>query len=96
MSELIHADIFFFVTTIVVIVVGATLTVALIYLSRVLSDVKVITEQVREETVLVRTDVKDLRDGIRREGFRIERFLAFFKSIAKRRSARARNARSKS
>ncbi len=81
MDTLIHADIFFFVTTIAVVIVTIALTVALIYLAKVLSDIKEITRQVKEETTLFRGDIADLRSDIAREGFRIERFAMFVKNL---------------
>ena len=91
-NTLIHADIFFFVTTIAVIVVGTALTVALIYLAQVLSDLKKITGQVHEETVLFREDVRDLRNHVRREGFKMQHFFDFVTKLIRRK----KNARSKS
>jgi hypothetical protein len=46
-----------------------------------LSDVKDITRQVKEETTLFREDIADLRNDIKREGFRIERFAMFVKNL---------------
>jgi hypothetical protein len=90
MDTLIHADIFFFVTTIAVVVVGIALTVALIYLAKVLSDVKEITQQVKEETVLFREDIKGLRSDVKKEGFRMERFLMFAKNLFKKTNTRSK------
>jgi hypothetical protein len=90
MDTLIHADIFFFVTTIVVVIVGVAFTIALIYLAKVLSDVKEITKQVKEETILFREDIKGLRGDVTREGFRFERFLMFVKNLFKKTSARSK------
>jgi hypothetical protein len=90
MDTLIHADIFFFVTTIAVIVVGIVLTVALIYLAKVLSDIKEITKQVKEETILFREDIGELRGDIKKEGFRVERFMMFLKNLFKKTKARSR------
>jgi hypothetical protein len=87
MNTLIHADIFFFVTTIVVVVVGAAFTVALIYLIKVLGDVRDITREVKAETLLFRGDIANLRKDITREGFRLERLIGFFKTLAKHSSA---------
>jgi hypothetical protein len=84
MSTLVHADIFFLVTTIVVVIVGIALTIALIYLAKVLSDIKLITGQVKEETILFRQDIGELRNDIKREGFRAERFFMFFRNFFKR------------
>src|SRR5271170_6992635 len=85
MDTLVHADIFFFVTTIVVVVVGIALTIALIYLAKVLSDIKAVTREVKEETILFREDIGNLRNDIRREGFRIERIYSFFRNAFKSR-----------
>jgi hypothetical protein len=90
MDTLIHADIFFFVTTVAVIVVGIALTVALIYLANVLSDIKEITKQVKEETILFREDIRDLRSDVKNEGFRAERFLMFVRNLFKKTTTRSK------
>jgi hypothetical protein len=77
MDTLIHADIFFFVTTIAVVIVTLLLAIALIYLIKVLNRIKNIAEQIREETVLFREDVHDLRDSVRREGFKLKNIADF-------------------
>jgi hypothetical protein len=84
MDSLIHADVFFFVTTIVVVFVGIALTAVLIYLAKILSDVKKITAHVHDETVLFREDIAGLRSDVKREGFKIGRFASFFTDIVKR------------
>lgn len=88
MNTLIHADIFFFVTTIVVVVVGLLFVIALIYLIKVLNRIKTIAEQVRDETVLFREDIHDLRDSVRREGFKVKSLFDFGYSFFKRRSGK--------
>jgi membrane protein implicated in regulation of membrane protease activity len=95
MNTLVHADIFFFVTTIAVVVVAIALTVALVYLAKVLSDVKEITRQVKEETALFRGDIADLRTDIKREGFRLERLAMFARNLFKKAGAARKPSRSK-
>lgn len=90
MNTLIHADVFFFVTTVAVIVVGAVSTIALIYLASILSDIKEVTRQVKEETILFREDIKGLRSDIMKEGFRVERLVMFFRNLFKGTSARSK------
>ena len=68
MDTLIHADIFFFVTTIAVVVITIALTVLIIYLVKVFRNVRKITDMVSEETVLLRHDMSDLRIEIRARG----------------------------
>lgn len=77
-----HADIFFFVTTIAVVVVALFFTIALIYLIVILKRVRDIAEQVKEETILFREDVHELRDQVKRTGFQAKSFLTFFQNSA--------------
>jgi len=84
MDTLIHADIFFFVTTIAVVAITLLLIIVLIYLIKVLNRIKSIAEQVRDETILFREDIHDLRDSVKREGFKlkslfsvVQRFIPF-------------------
>lgn len=95
MNTLVHADIFFFVTTIVVVIVGIALTIALIYLAKVFSDIREITKQVKEETILFRGDIAGLREDVKREGFRLERLMMFFKTLIKRTKSPAKRSASK-
>ncbi len=95
MSTLIHADIFFFVTTIIVVLVGIALTIALIYLAKVFSDIREITKQVKEETILFRGDIAGLRADVKREGFRLERLMTFFKTLIKRSRSSSKRSASK-
>ncbi len=84
MNDFIHADIFFFVTTIVVVIVGIVLIIALIYLVATLRRIRKIADLVHEEAVLFQEDVHDLRDVVRREGFKLKSLFAFgkfFKSM---------------
>ena len=90
MDTLVHADIFFFVTTIAVVIVALALTIALVYLAKVLSDVKEITKQIKEEAVLFREDIGGLRSDIKKEGFRVERFLIFVKNLFKKTKTRSK------
>jgi hypothetical protein len=83
MNDFIHADIFFVVTTVVVIVVGLVFTIALIYLIQILRRVRDVAEQIREETILFREDVHELRDSVKREGFKIKNLLNFFQNVVK-------------
>jgi uncharacterized membrane protein len=84
MDTLIHADIFFFVTTIAVIVVTALLVIVLIYLIRVLRQVEEIGKEIKAEAVLVREDIHGLRENIRRDGFKVQHFFNFVTGLIKR------------
>jgi hypothetical protein len=81
MDSLIHADIFFFVTTIAVVVIGAFAVVALAYLIKLLRRGREIAEQVRAETVLVRADIQRVRDELTGGQFLIRKMGAFAKNF---------------
>ena len=90
MDTLIHADIFFFVTTIAVVVVTIALTVLIVYLVKVFRSVRKIADAVNEETILLRRDIGDLRNEIRARGAKaagtFSWFERFFGSAVKSRS----------
>ncbi len=93
MGTLIHADVFFFVTTIAVIIVTALLALALLYLIRVLRQVEEIGKDIKAETVLIREDIRDLRGAVHKEGFKLQAFTEFFKRLfTKRRASRSKRA----
>jgi len=91
MDTLIHADIFFFVTTIAVVIVTVLFTVVLIYLIRVLRQVEEIGKEIKAETVLVREDIKGLRTSVQKEGIKLQAFAEFFKKLFIKRKGSSRS-----
>jgi hypothetical protein len=71
MDDLIHADIFFFVTTIAVVVVGIGLSVALYYAVGILRDVRAVVQKVRKASNELEQDFEDLRVGVKNESVRV-------------------------
>ncbi len=71
MTTLIHADVFFFVTSLAVIVFTVIAVVATLYIISILNDVKHITKRIRTESDEVLEDIKVLREHIREEGFKV-------------------------
>ena len=65
MDQFLQMDIFFFVTTIVVIVVGILMVAILISLWRILKYMESISKDVSEESVLLRGDIAELRSKIK-------------------------------
>jgi xanthine/uracil permease len=68
MDTLIHADIFFFVTTIAVVLITALFIVAILYIVRILNDLHYISKVVRTETDHLAEDFEEIRDRLKREG----------------------------
>lgn len=68
METLIHADIFFFVTTIAVVLIASLFIVVIIYVVRILNDLHYVSGIVRKETDMLAGDIEDLREEVKRKG----------------------------
>lgn len=88
MSEFLKMDIFFFVTTIVTIIVGVFIVVALYYLVRILRSVDHLAQNVSTESDNIREDLILLRTKLREEGTKIKHFSDFFAGIARRKQGK--------
>lgn len=75
--ELLKSDIFFFVTTIAVIVIGVLLLIALIYTIKILRDIKHVSRAVKEESDKIIEEVENVRTGF------LSKIVAFFNPIKK-------------
>ena len=77
MNELIHADIFFFITTIVVIVLGILVAVILFYVARAFKEIKEIVVIGRREAELLSGDIADARKRVREGAINIRSIITF-------------------
>ena len=91
-----HADIFFFVTTIAVVVVAVAFVVVSFYLVGFLRRARDIADEVRAEAKLVREDVHEARMRVKAGGLRLAHLLDFFSGWGSRRAAAKKSARSSS
>ncbi len=81
MNTLIHADIFFFVTTICVAVLTILIIVAWIYVIRILANVRSLTEKARVEGEFIIEEVGRLREKIHNERFGFRALYKFVRRI---------------
>jgi len=81
MESFIKADIFFFITTIALIIVSAILVAVLIYILRIVRDILHLVKHAREEGDQILKDVNNLRTALKGEGETLknlwENFLKF-------------------
>lgn len=89
MDAFLKMDIFFCVTTIVVVVLGVLSCIALYFLIRLFRTLDRIANQVNEETEEIRADLHEMRAKTRREGLRLQHLLTFFGKTAKRAKKKA-------
>lgn len=77
MDTVFKADIFFVVTTIVVCVVGLLISLVLVYLIRILRDVKKLSQKVRQEGERIVLDIEDLHENIKKNTIKLSDILSF-------------------
>jgi hypothetical protein len=90
MDTLIHADIFFFVTTIAIIVVGIALVIALVFIIKILNNIHKISDMLRSESGLVVEDVHALRGKIREGKLSLAGIFRLFRDLFTRKSIRGK------
>lgn len=61
MADIAKSDLFFFITTMAVIVLSITILVLLVYVFIIIRDIKSVVHRVKEESDGVLGDIKDLR-----------------------------------
>ncbi len=84
MNEFLKMDIFFFVTTVVVVALGGLVAYVLWRVSRILKHIEHISQQVALETETIRGDLAEVRAEIKQGKGKLKSLLNFFGIIHKR------------
>jgi uncharacterized protein YoxC len=79
------SEVFFFITTIAIVVMTIALLVAIIYIIIFLRDLTHVSKRVRKESDEILDDVSELRADLKRDGFRMKKLTSFFKGVFKKR-----------
>jgi len=82
MSSFIQADIFFFITSIAVVLLVILMAVLFVFLIKIMKDVRDVTRKFSEETTVILSDVHRLRNFMQEEGDKIKKFTEFISTIA--------------
>jgi uncharacterized protein YoxC len=69
-ESLIHADIFFFISTIALVLISIGIVIATIYVIKILKNIREISDKVNAESTEIVSDVKKLRHALRDEGIK--------------------------
>jgi len=91
MDEFFKMDIFFVVTTVVVVSIGVLSCVALLFLIKLFRTLDRIATEVHEEAEEIRADLDEMRRKTKREGLRLAHLLTFFGKTAKRATKKKRS-----
>ncbi len=84
MEDMLKQDVFFFITSIAVIILTALLVAVFVYAIKILNDVKYIAKKAKSETDLLAEDLRELRENVKTEGSKLKSFSKFFSSVYKR------------
>lgn len=81
MADIAKSDIFFFITSLSVVVLTIIVAVLLVYIFLIVRNVKGVVEKVKEESDLLLDDVKQLRVRLKSEDGAIRRASALFSFV---------------
>jgi len=83
MNDILHANIFFIITSVVTIVLGILAAVALYYIIRILRNVRDISDRAQRGSEVLGHDLEHLRENIKQEGMRFKHIKKFLKGYSK-------------
>jgi hypothetical protein len=83
MDEFLKMDIFFVVTTLVVVILGILVALILFRVYRIMTHIERISQQADEEAMLIRADIAQMRNDLKR-GMRWGAFSAFMRKLGGR------------
>ena len=85
MDDFLKQDIFFFVTTIAVVLLTILFAILIIYIIKISRDIKHITRKAKNQADLISEDLSELRDNIKEKGAKLKYFMSFFNNLRKKR-----------
>ena len=95
MADVMHADIFFFITSIATVVLTILLAIALYYAIRILHDVREVTEKIRKASNDLERDLDHLRNTVKGEGMRVKMIVEMVLSFITRQIPKGRKRKAK-
>jgi hypothetical protein len=84
MNTLIHADIFFFVTTVSVALLTILVVIAWIYVMKILANVREISDKAKVEGGLLLNEVRTLREDLHEKRFKIVSLVFFIRRLIRK------------
>ena len=81
MDKLVHADIFFFITTCAIVLLTIIFAIALVYGIFIAKNVHYVVKKIKEESDNISGDIAHARQKMREQGAKVASYVAFFKSL---------------
>ncbi len=94
MDKLVHADIFFFITTCAIVLLTIILAVAFVYGIFIAKNVNYVVKKIKEESDNISGDIAHARQKIREQGMKVASYVEFFRSLVSFGSAKKAKKRS--
>lgn len=91
METLIHADIFFFITTIFIVIVGTGLAVVIAYVVPILKNIRRISQIAKEEAEKLAQDIEDVRVAVKEEAGKLVHDIDTARSTLKEKGIKAKS-----
>lgn len=92
MNEILHANIFFFISSIAIIFISLLVLIILFYAARIMRDVSDVVRKINKASADIEKDFQELRHEIRNEGVKVRSIvdiaLGFLASRMQKRTAR--------
>ena len=85
MDTIIHADIFFFITSIFVIVLTIGSALAFIYIIPALKDIRELSATAKKEGEKIAEDIEGIRSTVKEKGAKVKSIFDYFLSFFNRR-----------
>lgn len=85
MEPIAKSELFFFVSTIALVVFVSILVMALYFVIKILRDIKFIAGKAKEEAANISEDIQNLRQNVKNEGVKVKHIARFFNSFYNRR-----------
>lgn len=93
MDSLIKSDVFFFITSMAVILITILLAVGLVYVITILHTIKGISKQVKQEADLISQDIAEVRNYAYGQGWTVRGLVQLFKTIFGRRTGLSKSSK---
>ncbi|MDE2311764.1 MAG: hypothetical protein KGJ93_01580, partial [Patescibacteria group bacterium] len=76
--------VFFFISSVGFALLTLVLVVALIYIIKILRDIKYISQKAKNEADILSGELSELRQNVREQGAKLKYFTSFFNSVYKK------------
>lgn len=84
MNDFYQMHVFFFVTTVAVVILTILLAVAAVYIIKILNDIKYISRKAKTEADIIAGELSELRQNVKQEGAKLKFLSSFFNNIYKK------------